>query len=168
MRYPVQGSPQIDQDACRRDTIYYHGLTIIMEEPLHFLFSSIKVHSFLKQCLRNLCLTLKSGTFTKTFSWCQLWLGWKVWWKYHFFVKQRLCIHCFKSEWTSSEFLTKYLWNTFTEIYENWRNILWKCRSIEIRMLLENNFNPLYRRLMTSGAQHSPAWYYTPGNDIFT
>ena len=34
----IQGSPQIDQDACRRDTIFYNGLTIILE---HSLFSSI-------------------------------------------------------------------------------------------------------------------------------
>ena len=38
-------------------------------------------------------------TLIKTSSWCQLWLGWKVYWKHQFFVKQRSCKHCFKNEW---------------------------------------------------------------------
>jgi hypothetical protein len=39
--------------------------------------------------LYDLCLTQKSGTFTKPFSWCQLWLGWKVWWNQHIYVSDK-------------------------------------------------------------------------------
>ena len=65
-------------------------------------YITTKVHSFLWQCLHDLQFTKCDGTFTKTFSWCQLRLlslkglmkvppNW---------VNRRLCKKCLKNEWT--------------------------------------------------------------------
>ena len=40
-------------------------------------------------CVHDLCLTQKSGTFTKPFNLATAVISWRFWWKYHFFVSNK-------------------------------------------------------------------------------